>query len=88
VTEYRIKWTLAAAKTFSDLPKNVQERIAPKVNALAQNPHPPGSKKLVGMDDLFRIRIGDYRIVYQVKDEILFIIVVNVGNRKDVYRRK
>jgi len=86
VGPYRIEWKTGAAKYFSNLPRQIQERIAVKVDALAQNPHPIGSKKLTHDDNLHRIRVGVYRIVYQVRNEVLLILVIKVGLRKDVYR--
>jgi mRNA interferase RelE/StbE len=50
------------------------------------DPRPPGAKKLADSDKLYRIRSGNYRIVYQVEDEILLVLVVKIGDRKDVYR--
>ena len=56
------------------------------MDALAANPRPKGVKKLSGPDDLYRIRVGDYRIVYQIHDDRLIVLVVRIGHRKDVYR--
>jgi len=56
------------------------------MDALAINPRPKGVKKLTGLDSLYRIRTGDYRIVYQVRDDRLIVLVVRIGHRKDVYR--
>lgn len=57
------------------------------MESLAVNPRPHGTKKLVGLDQLFRVRVGDYRIVYQIQDDKLVVLVVGIGHRKDVYRR-
>ena len=56
------------------------------MDALAANPRPRGVKKLTGLDDLYRIRVADYRIVYQIQDDRLIVLVVRIGHRKDVYR--
>ncbi len=56
------------------------------MDALAANPRPKGVKKLTGLDNLYRIRAGDYRIVYQIRDDRLIVLVVRIGHRKDVYR--
>ncbi len=56
------------------------------MDGLAVNPRPKGVKKLSGLDDLYRIRVGDYRIVYQIHDDRLIVLVVRIGHRKDVYR--
>jgi mRNA interferase RelE/StbE len=62
------------------------KRIDAKILALATNPHPPGSKKLQGADNLLRIRVGDHRVLYQVLRERLVILVVDAGHRRDIYR--
>ena len=56
------------------------------MNTLADLPRPPGSKKPEGEENADRIRVGDYRVLYQVQDDVLFILVVRIGHRKDVYR--
>jgi mRNA interferase RelE/StbE len=53
---------------------------------LAGDPHPPGSKELQGAGDLYRIRVGDYRVLYTVEHDRLVVLVVDVGNRRDIYR--
>jgi len=83
---YQVRFKSSAAEAIRKLPKSQQRRVIAKVEALAETPHPPGSKKLHGSDDLFRIRVGDYRIIYAVLDQKLLILVVRVGHRKDVYR--
>jgi mRNA interferase RelE/StbE len=83
---YRITFTPEASREFSSLPKDVQRRIDPRILALADNPWPPGSKKLKGMKNLHRIRIGDYRVVYQVQSDVLLVLVVRIGHRREIYR--
>ena len=63
-----------------------QRRIEKNIDSLAANPRPPDCKKLQGVDGLFRVRVGDYRIIYQVKDRELIVLVVRVGHRREVYR--
>ena len=63
-------------------------RIDAAILGLAVAPHPPGSKKLQGTGDFYRIRIGDYRVVYQVENERLVVVVVNVAHRRDIYRNR
>jgi mRNA interferase RelE/StbE len=70
------------------LPRVVQRRVDAAILALAEVPHPPGSKKLQGEDDLYRIRVGDYRILYRVEENRLIILVVDVGNRRDIDRSR
>ena len=62
------------------------DRIVARIDALAQDPHPPGSRKLQGGTDEFRIRVGDYRVIYSVNDAAITIVVIRVGHRRDIYR--
>ena len=84
--KYRVEITPSAQRELSKLPKNVQKRVDERIQALAENPRPPGSKKLEGEDGFHRIRVGDYRIVYQIKDKVLLVLVIRIGNRREVYR--
>lgn len=87
---YRIELTPAAEKSLAKVAKNnrvVLRKIDQVLLSLADSPVPAKSKQLVGEDPpLYRVRVGDYRILYQIEDEVLVIIVVHVGHRKDVYR--
>lgn len=83
---YRIEIEAAAARQLARLPKVAQARIKAKVAALADDPRPRGATKLVGTADSWRIRVGDYRVVYVIRDDVLVVIVVKIGHRKDVYR--
>ena len=75
----------AAEKELKRLGREVQVRVRPFIKALAKDPRPPGCKKLVGFDDLYRIRVGNYRVVYQIRDEVLLVLVVRVAHRSKVY---
>jgi len=68
------------------LPKVDLRRVDTAILGLAGDLHPPGSKKLQGAGDVYRIRVGDYRVVYTIDVERLVILVVNLGNRRDIYR--
>ncbi len=68
------------------LTREVLERVNKRIKKLEDNPRPHGAKMLQGEDSLYRIRIGDYRIVYQIEDDIITVTVVLVGPRGDVYR--
>ena len=83
---YRIEFKPSAAKEFSQLPKNIQKRITAKVNTLADNPRPRGVEKLEGRENRYRIRVGDYRVTYEIHDEVLLVLVVRIGHRREVYR--
>ncbi|MFL6276507.1 MAG: type II toxin-antitoxin system RelE family toxin [Blastocatellia bacterium] len=76
--------TRAARRDLAALPKSVFKRADSKIRSLAHHPLPPGSKKLQG--NLFRIRVGDYRIVYQIESDQIVIVIVRVRHRREVYR--
>ena len=76
----------AAARALTRLPRASQLRIRARIDSLAEQPRPEGVKKLAGTDELYRVRAGDYRIVYQVRDERLVVLVIRIGHRREVYR--
>jgi mRNA interferase RelE/StbE len=76
----------AAARAIRKLPRSLQTRIIARANALADDPRPPGCVKLVGHADLYRIRVSDYRIVYQIQDPRRSVVVLIVAHRREVYR--
>ena len=82
---YRIVVKKSVSKDLKKIPKKDVQRILEAIEALAQDPRPPQSKKLSGQER-YRLRQGDYRILYSIEDEILVVQVVKVGNRRDVYR--
>jgi mRNA interferase RelE/StbE len=82
---YRIVIKKSAAKEIERVEKKDRIRIIEKIRSLAEDPHPAGSKKLSGQEK-YRIRQGNYRILYQVKNEELIINVVKVRHRRDVYK--
>ena len=83
---FTVQFKKSAAKDFKQLPRDIQEQIGPRITALAQDPFPHQSKKMKGNDDLWRIRIGAYRVIYKVEAGILQVLVVEVGHRSDIYR--
>ena len=85
MSSYKVIITKSAEKELAQLPVETIIRIREKVNLLAENPRPDGYKKLRGYKDFYRIRIGDYRVIYSIQDNILTVTVVAVGNRKDIY---
>ena len=84
---YRVFITPAADRAIAALPQNVRRRIAGRITALADDPRPPGAVKLSGQD-AYRIRVGDYRVIYSIEDDRLIVIVIDVGHRREVYRRR
>ena len=86
MASYEIEITRTAEKQLKKLPRQDQERVVASVLGLADEPRPRGSCKLVGYDDVFRIRVGTYRVLYSVSGRRLVIIILKVGHRRDVYR--
>lgn len=86
MASFRISWKTSALKELKGLPSEVVTRIVRRVDKLAEDPFPPGSKKLVGSQHMYRIREGDYRVVYDVLAQQVLIEVIRVGHRSDVYR--
>lgn len=84
--KYHIEILPKAARQIRKLPKSVQDLLFPALFALADNPRPLGCKKMAGSTDEYRIRVGNYRIVYQVQDKKLWVLVVRLGHRREVYR--
>ncbi|MBF2015996.1 MAG: type II toxin-antitoxin system RelE/ParE family toxin [Rivularia sp. T60_A2020_040] len=85
---YDIQFSKSASKQIKKLSSEVQERIQTKIDNLAIEPRPDGIKKLKGRENAYRIRVGDYRIIYDIFDEVLLITVVEVGHRSNIYQNK
>jgi mRNA interferase RelE/StbE len=83
---YRIEVSATAERQIRKLPRPDQVRVLRVIQALSRDPRPPGCRKLSGTDDVFRVRAGRYRVLYSIEDRRLVIIVLKVGDRKDVYR--
>jgi mRNA interferase RelE/StbE len=82
---YRVIVSKSIQKQLDKLPKNIQVRIFARLSNLEADPRPPDVKKLKGRD-AWRVRVGDYRVIYKIHDRELQVIVVTVGHRRDVYR--
>jgi mRNA interferase RelE/StbE len=86
---YTIEFSNKAEKQFKSLPPQTQERLQPKIDALAQEPRPRGAIELSDVEeDTYRIRVGDYRILYEISDRVLLVWVVEVGHRREIYRQR
>ncbi len=83
---YEIRVAPAAARQLRKLDAAARKRVQAAIELLAEQPRPPGAKKLVGGHGEWRVRTGDYRIVYEIEDDILLVLVIAVGHRRDVYR--
>ena len=83
---YRIEFTASAARSLSKLSETLQLRITAKIDTLADQPRPPGVEKLHGRRNRYRLRVGDYRIIYEIQDRILLVLIVDIGHRREIYR--
>lgn len=83
---YRLRLTRAAEKELEDLPTKAAERIMAAIRALAAEPRPRGCKKLLGKKNTYRIRVGDYRVIYEVHDKEVVVLVIRISHHKDAYQ--
>ena len=83
---YDVALSATAGRQFAALPRQVQQRLTTVINRLASDPRPPGCKKLTGKN-FYRVRAGDYRVIYTVEDDKLLVLVVSAGHRRDIYRK-
>jgi mRNA interferase RelE/StbE len=83
---YRIEIDRQALKVLAALPKKVQRQIAERIDSLAEEPFPPDAQQIKGQEDIWRIRSGSYRMAYTVHRNVLRILVLRIGDRKDFYR--
>ena len=80
----RLKKT--AQRDIKSLDRPVQKRILARLTELASEPRPAGAELLTGLADVWRVRVGDYRIVYTIKDDVLLVLVLRVGHRREIYK--
>lgn len=86
MARYSVFLTRSAAKELEGVPTKDRKKLVARIEALAGTPRPSGAEKLSG-EDKYRIRQGDYRILYLIEDDVLVVTVVRVGHRREVYRR-
>jgi mRNA interferase RelE/StbE len=87
MASYELVFKKSVAKDLREFPKADVKRIVQRIRLLADDPRPPGSEKLSGQER-YRLRQGAYRIVYEIDDNVLIVLVVKIGHRKGVYRTK
>lgn len=85
MASYKLVFKKSVSKDLRDLPKQDVQRILQRILLLADDPRPPGCEKLSG-SERYRVRQGTYRIVYEITDQTLTVLVVKVGHRREVYR--
>jgi len=83
---YRIEVKRSAAKALKNIPKPDRRRIIEKIDRLSEELPNPEKTKMKGDNPFHRIRVGDYRIIYEIQNKVLVILIVKVGHRKDIYR--
>lgn len=84
---YTVEFTTTAARQVRKLPRNIRARILDAVEALSVEPRPRGARKLVGEDIAWRLRTGDYRVIYEIVDETLTVTIIRAAHRREVYNR-
>ena len=84
MSTYRIELRPAAVRALRKLDPQARRRVQGAIALLAQDPRPPGARALQGRPGL-RVRVGDYRIIYTIADDVLLVVVVRLGHRRDVY---
>lgn len=84
----RVEVAAAAVRQLRKLDRSAQRRVQAAIELLAAEPRPNGARKLVGGDGEWRVRTGDYRIVYEIHDNVLLVLVIAVGHRREIYDRR
>lgn len=87
-TRYRIDFTSAAERDFENLVGDTKSRIDRKIQKLRDNPRPSGVDKLEGTESQYRVRVGDYRIIYEINDAVKLVTIARIRNRREVYRNR
>ena len=85
MASYRLLIKPSAVKELEDVPRNDRRRLAARMRELAERPRPQGAEKLSG-HDLYRVRQGNYRILYEIGDHDLTVLVIKIGHRREIYR--
>jgi mRNA interferase RelE/StbE len=85
---YEIVVQPSAARELRKLPREMRKRIGRKIDELASEPRPPDAKVLQGNEGFLRVRVGDYRIVYTIREKTLIVLIVRIGHRREIYRKR
>ena len=86
MASYKIEFSRSAERDLRRLDRKVLHRVLAAIDGLADNPRPPGVKKLAGSEHTYRVRVGDYRVIYGLEDRALVVLVVRIRHRGEVYR--
>lgn len=85
---YEVVVQPSAARELRKLPREIRKRIGRKIDALANDPRPQDAKVLQGSEGFLRVRVGDYRIVYTIREKTLIVLIVRIGHRREIYRKR
>lgn len=85
---YLVDFKPLALRQISKLNNDIQNRISSKIDALVDGPRPKGVIKLQGFENRYRLRVGDYRVIYEIHDNVLLVLIVEVVHRSGAYRKK
>lgn len=85
---YRVVLLRSAARELTDLPIPIRRRVPRAIDGLTAEPRPLGAKLLVGADGIWRVRVGDYRILYRINDDLVEVLVIRIRHRRDAYRQR
>jgi len=83
---YSLEFRPSALKALRKLPRHISDQLHETFEKLKQNPRPPGSLKMKGTDGFWRVRSGDYRVIYDIRDSCLIVLIVDVGHRSSIYK--
>jgi mRNA interferase RelE/StbE len=83
---YEIRFRRSALREIEDLRQPIRDRVTRAIQDLARDPRPRGVSLLSGRDGIWRVRVGDYRILYRIHDDLVLVVVIRVRHRKDAYR--
>jgi mRNA interferase RelE/StbE len=83
---YQIRATPSAEQDIAELPEPTKSRVIASIGTLVDNPRPSGARKMEGFKNMYRIRIGQYRVAYEIHDKVLLVLVAAAGNRDKIYR--
>jgi len=84
---YSLSIKRSASKSLRGTPKNRREKITASIHALGETPRPPGCKKLSKKKPLYRIRVGNYRVIYEIRDNVLVVLVIRIAHRSKAYKK-
>lgn len=83
---YAIEYSTSAAKELSKLDNHIRRRIISAIDSLARTPVPPGAIMMQGASGAYRMRVGSYRVIYEVHHDVLVVLIIKIGDRKEVYK--